>query len=94
MSDRLWSQLGPEIDAAYTVDATGTACANGGFSVTLRDFGRFGQMILQNGFYNGRQIVPAKVVDGFFSGDNAKFIGNVQKCGHEINLAKKSRSPS
>ncbi len=24
----------------------------------------------------------------------SKCIGNVQKCGHEINLAKKSRSPS
>lgn len=74
LSDRLWSQLGAENDAAYTVDDAGTACANGGFSVTLRDFGRFGQMVLQNGFYNGRQIVPAEVVDGFFGGDHAKFM--------------------
>ena len=74
LSDRLWSQLGAENDAAYTVDDAGTACANGGFSVTLRDFGRFGQMLLQNGYYNGRQIVPAKVVDGFFGGDHVKFM--------------------
>ena len=74
LSDRLWSQLGAENDALYTVDDAGTATANGGFSVSLRDFGRFGQMLLQNGFYNGRQIVPAKVVDGFFGGDHAKFM--------------------
>ena len=74
LSDRLWSQLGAENDASYTVDDAGTACANGGFSVTLRDFGRFGQMVLQNGFYNGRQIVPAEMIDGFFGGDHAKFM--------------------
>lgn len=74
LSDRLWSQLGAEHDALYTIDDAGTATANGGFSVTLRDFGRFGQMLLQNGFYNGRQIVPAKVVNGFFGGDHAKFM--------------------
>lgn len=73
LSDRLWSQLGAEQDALYSVDDAGTATANGSFSVTLRDFGRFGQMLLQNGFYNGRQIVPAKVVDGFFGGEHAKF---------------------
>jgi CubicO group peptidase (beta-lactamase class C family) len=74
LSDRLWSHLGAEHDASYSVDDAGTATANGGFSVTLRDFGRFGQMLLQNGFYNGRQIVPAKVVDGFFGGDHTKFM--------------------
>ena len=74
LSDRLWSQLGVEHDAAYTIDESGAACANGGFSVTLRDFGRFGQMVLQNGFYNGRQIVPSEVVNSFFGGDHTKFM--------------------
>ena len=74
LSDRLWAHLGAEMHAAYTVDDAGIACANGGFSVGLRDFGRFGQMILQNGFYNERQIVPAAVVESFFRGNHDKFM--------------------
>jgi len=74
LSDRLWVQLGAEQDAVYTVDDAGTATANGGFTVTLRDFGRFGQMLLQNGFFNGRQIIPAEAVDQFFTGDHTKFM--------------------
>jgi CubicO group peptidase (beta-lactamase class C family) len=31
----------------------------GGLNVTTRDYARFGQMILQDGNYNGQQIVPA-----------------------------------
>jgi len=74
LSDRIWSRLGAEQDAAYTVDGAGTVCANGGFCVSLRDFGRFGQMMLQNGYYNGQQIVPAAAVADCFTGDHAKFI--------------------
>jgi CubicO group peptidase (beta-lactamase class C family) len=74
LSDRIWSRLGAEQDAIYTVDGSGTACANGGFCVSLRDFGRFGQMMLQNGFYNGQQIVPASVVEDCFVGNHAQFI--------------------
>ena len=74
LSDRIWSRLGAEQDAAYTVDGSGTACANGGFCVSLRDFGRFGQMMLQNGFYNGKQIVASSVVEDCFTGNHAHFI--------------------
>jgi len=34
LSERIWSHLGAEQDAAYTVDAAGAACANGGFAVS------------------------------------------------------------
>ena len=74
LSDRIWSKLGAEQDAAYTVDGSGTACANGGFCVSLRDFGRFGQMMLQNGFYNGEQIVASSVVEDCFTGKHEHFI--------------------
>lgn len=75
LSERIWSKLGAEQDAAYTVDGAATICANGGFCVGLRDFGRFGQMILQSGFFNGHRIVAPAVAEGCFSGDHEKFTG-------------------
>ncbi len=57
--EHIWQHLGAEENAAMTVDAWGTAFPNGGFSVTLRDLARFGLMVLNDGWFNGRQIVPA-----------------------------------
>lgn len=57
--DHIWQHLGAEENAAMTVDPWGCAFPCGGFNVTLRDLARFGLMVLGNGWYNGRQIVPA-----------------------------------
>ena len=54
----LWSRLGAESDASFTVDSAGSAIADGGFSATLRDYGRFGLLFLNEGRVNGEQIVP------------------------------------
>jgi len=45
-----------------SVDSTGTPFAGGGLNTGLRDLARFGEMIRNNGFFNGKQIVPAQVV--------------------------------
>jgi hypothetical protein len=63
MSDALWSKLGAGHDAQISVDHHGSAVANGGFCITARDLGRFGQMMLDGGRYNGEQIVPAEWID-------------------------------
>jgi CubicO group peptidase (beta-lactamase class C family) len=44
LSRELWQPLGAEADAAITVDAHGNAFAGGGFSATLRDLARFGEL--------------------------------------------------
>jgi CubicO group peptidase (beta-lactamase class C family) len=62
LSERLWQPLGAEQDAYLLVDAAGTGFAGGGFNATLRDMARFGEMLRQDGAFNGRQIVPAAVV--------------------------------
>jgi CubicO group peptidase (beta-lactamase class C family) len=59
VSEELWIPLGAEEDAYFTVDPAGYALADGGFNATLRDYGRFAQMITNGGSFNGRQIVPA-----------------------------------
>ena len=58
LSREIWAPLGAEFDADVTVDRHGSALADGGICATLRDMGRFGQMYLQGGVFNGRSIVP------------------------------------
>ena len=62
MFDYLWSKLGVEQDAYFTIDTTGVEFAGAGLNLTLRDLARFGEMMRLDGRYNGRQIVPAAVV--------------------------------
>jgi len=68
--ERLWSKLGVEEDAYFTVDETGVEFAGGGLNVTLRDMARFGEMIRLGGRFNDQQIVPAEVVDDIRRGGN------------------------
>lgn len=56
----LWEPLGAEADAFYIMDGppgVGREFSGAGFNATLRDFGRFGQMILDGGVADGRRIV-------------------------------------
>ena len=42
LSERIWSQLGMEQDAYFSVDSVGTEFAGGGLNTGLRDLARFG----------------------------------------------------
>jgi CubicO group peptidase (beta-lactamase class C family) len=59
LSHFVWSNIGAEHDAEITVDRHGNPMTDGGISTTVRDLARFGQMVLQYGCAEGRQIVPA-----------------------------------
>lgn len=69
MSEELWQKLGMEQSANMTVDPSGYALADGGLNACLRDYGRFGQMIL----HGGAGIVPASWIEATRSGDHAAF---------------------
>jgi CubicO group peptidase (beta-lactamase class C family) len=64
VSEEIWQKLGAEESANFTVDPAGYALACGGFNATLRDYGRFGQMILEN----GAGIVPAGWIEAARNG--------------------------
>lgn len=68
VSEELWQKLGVEESACFTVDKAGYALADGGFNATLRDYGRFGQMVLSG----GQGIVPAS------------WIENTRHANHEV----------
>jgi CubicO group peptidase (beta-lactamase class C family) len=56
----LWEPLGAESDAFYIMDGPpgiGREFSGAGFNATLRDFARFGQMVLDGGVADSRRIV-------------------------------------
>lgn len=66
LSERLWRPAGMQSDAFYVLDGTDDSAREftaGGFNATLRDYGRIGQMMLDRGKANGRQLLSAAWVE-------------------------------
>ncbi len=73
-SERLWRRMGAEQDAYQTVDGLGVPFAGGGLTAGLRDLGRLGLLMLNEGEINGVRLFPAAVVRKIRAGgDRDKF---------------------
>jgi len=59
VSSLLWVPIGAEKDAEVTCDPVGSAIHDGGMSTTARDLARFGQLLLDDGSFDGDEVVPA-----------------------------------
>ena len=53
------AHLGFEQAPYYLTDGKNVAFALGGLNLTTRDYAKFGQMFLQGGQFNGKQVIPA-----------------------------------
>ncbi len=73
MEETLWAPMGAEADACYTVDRAGTALADGGLNATLRDYARFGLLMLEDGRREEASIVPSEFVADCRRGDPSVF---------------------
>ncbi|ART83328.1 6-aminohexanoate hydrolase [Oceanisphaera profunda] len=62
LSEKIWQRLGMEQDAYYQVDELGIPFAGGGLSAGLRDMARFGELIRNQGQWQGEQIIPAAAI--------------------------------
>ena len=81
LAERVWSRIGAEREAFYTVDGLGTPFAGGGFNAVLRDMARLGQMMLDGGRVGDDQVVPAAAVARIWKGgDSALFA----KAGYDL----------
>jgi CubicO group peptidase (beta-lactamase class C family) len=70
VSDLVWSRLGVEQDADFAIDSSGAAMHDAGLNTTLRDLGRFGQMLLEEGrAADGEQVVPTWWIRDAYTGD-------------------------
>ncbi|WP_347906180.1 serine hydrolase [Pseudomonas purpurea] len=80
-SETLWSRLGAEQDAYFTVDSIGTPFAGGGLNTGLRDLARFAEMMRNEGRFNGQQILPKAVIEDIRKGGDK---GAFAKAGYGL----------
>lgn len=75
LSEKLWKPLGMEFPAKWSTDEKGMEKAFCCIHATPRDFAKIGQLLLQNGTWNGKELIskqyceklltPTKVNDAF-----------------------------
>ena len=63
LSEKVWKPYGMEGDANWVIDGRGQEAGGCCLSAVLRDFGRFGQFVLDDGVIKGQRIVP----EGWFA---------------------------
>jgi len=56
--ETLWAYAGFEDDAYFVADGIGEPMVLGGLNLRTRDYARFGMLMRDGGYFNGRQIVP------------------------------------
>lgn len=68
ISQEIWAPMGAEEDAYIVLDDAGFAISGGGLCATLRDLGRFAQLLVEGGAWGGRQILPNNWIEEIRSG--------------------------
>jgi CubicO group peptidase (beta-lactamase class C family) len=63
ISEYIWKPMGAEHDAYITVDKTGFVLADHGMNSTLRDLGRLGLLVMNEGIVSNKQVIPKDFID-------------------------------
>lgn len=59
LSERIWARLAMESDANWWLESrSGLECAGCGINATLRDYGRFGLFMMNDGTFHGERVLP------------------------------------
>ena len=58
LTQRLWQPMGAEADATWIRTRDGTESGGGNFNAILRDYGRLGILLANDGAVGGKQIIP------------------------------------
>ncbi len=76
MYEKLWSKLGTEGETYVLLDNNGTLVAGGGLNASPYNLSRFAIMMLNNGKFNGRQVVQPAVIEKLAKGGDIKAFDN------------------
>jgi CubicO group peptidase (beta-lactamase class C family) len=58
LTERLWQPIGAEADATWVKSPDGLEIGSGSFNAILRDYGRLGVLLANDGAVGARQVVP------------------------------------
>lgn len=73
LSEKIWQPMGAETDATWIIDGGGHELGYMGINATLRDWGRLGMLLANNGALDGKQIVPAAWVKAMTTPEGVQF---------------------
>lgn len=76
MYDQLWSKLGTEGPTYILLDGNATLVAGGGLNATPYNLARFATMMINDGKFHGKQVVPASVIKTLEKGGSIKAFDN------------------
>lgn len=68
VGERLWRPMGAAREAHFILDTAGVAIAGAGLNAATSDLARLALLLLDGGAWDGRQVVPERVVDALFAG--------------------------
>jgi len=60
LQEKVWLPVGMEADASWLVDAQGFEVAHGFFNAVLRDYARLARLLVHDGAWEGKQVIPAQ----------------------------------
>ncbi|MFC4993862.1 serine hydrolase domain-containing protein [Rubritalea tangerina] len=84
MYDVLWSKLGTDGEAYVLLDKNGTLFAGGGLNATPYDLARFGAMMINDGKFNGQQVVAPETIKALSDGGNQKAFADGPSSGGKM----------
>ena len=59
LQEKIWEPMGAEADATWLIDRAGQEAAFCCLNAVLRDYARLGLLLADDGYWRGRQIIPA-----------------------------------
>ncbi len=62
LAEKIWQPMGAEAEATWVMDRGGYETGYLGLNATLRDWGRLGLLLAEDGARDGRQVIPAEWV--------------------------------
>jgi len=84
LSEEFWQPMGMEHDALWTVSA-GLEKSFCCLHTNVRDYGRLGQLLLQKGNWNGRQLLDSAFVERMITADEDAFeTGKPRRYGYSV----------